>query len=77
LYNDKGEYFHWKFFESKFNRTNPKERVYETILALTTKDRKRHFIYLKVFENKDKNKLNPIVNELITISTLMGMDSKL
>jgi hypothetical protein len=25
LYNDKGNYFHWKFFESKFNcRTNPK-----------------------------------------------------
>ncbi|MEZ7500436.1 BREX-1 system phosphatase PglZ type A [Flavobacterium sp. Arc3] len=75
LYNDKGELLS---LEVPLNlnsiATNPKERVYETILTLTTQGSKATFCYLKVFENKDKNKLNPIVNDLITISTLMGMD---
>lgn len=75
LYNDKGELLS---LEVPLNlnsiATNPKERVYETILTLTTQGSKATFCYLKVFESKDKNKLNPIVNDLITISTLMGMD---
>ncbi|UOK42512.1 MULTISPECIES: BREX-1 system phosphatase PglZ type A [Flavobacterium] len=54
---------------------NPKERVFEIILTLNTQGSKATFCYLKAFDNKDKNKLNPIVlNDLITISTLMGMD---
>lgn len=75
LYNDKGELLSQEVpLNLNSIATNPKERVFETILTLTTQGSKATFCYLKVFENKDKNKLNPILNDLITISTLMGMD---
>lgn len=75
LYNVKGELLSQEVpLNLNSIATNPKERVFEIILTLTTQGSKATFCYLKVFENKDKNKLNPIVNDLITISTLMGMD---
>ncbi|SNB95193.1 hypothetical protein FPC840_1210002 [Flavobacterium psychrophilum] len=76
LYNDKGELLSNEM-ELSCNATsnNPKERMFEIILTLNTLGSKTSFCYLKAFDNKDKNKLNPIVlNDLITISTLMEMD---
>jgi hypothetical protein len=76
LYNDRGELLSNEI-ELSYNATsnNPKERVFEIILTLNTQGSKATFCYLKAFDNKDKNKLNPIVlNDLITISTLMEMD---
>lgn len=76
LYNDKGELLSNEM-ELSCNATsnNPKERVFEIILTLNTMGSKAAFCYLKAFDVKDKNKLNPIVlNDLITISTLMEMD---
>jgi uncharacterized protein (TIGR02687 family) len=51
---------------------NPKERSFEVILTLNNDGAKASFCYLKAYNLKDK--LNPTVNDLITISTLMGMD---
>ncbi len=76
LYNDKGELLSNEM-ELSCNATsnNPKERMFEIILTLNNLGSKTSFCYLKAFDNKDKNKLNPIVfNDLITISTLMEMD---
>ncbi len=76
LYNDKGELLSNEI-ELNCNATSntPKERVFEIILTLNAQGSKAAFCYLKAFDNKDKNKLNPIVlNDLITISTLMEMD---
>jgi uncharacterized protein (TIGR02687 family) len=76
LYNDKGELLSNEM-ELSCNATsnNPKERVFEIILTLNTMGSKATFCYLRAFDAKDKNKLNPIVlNDLITISTLMEMD---
>lgn len=76
LYNDNGELLSNEA-EINCNMTsnNPKERVFDIILTLNTMGSKATFCYLKAFDNKDKNKLNPInLNDLITISTLMEMD---
>lgn len=76
LYNDKGELLSNEM-ELSCNATsnNPKERMFEIILTLNNLGSKTSFCYLKAFDNKDKNRLNPIVfNDLITISTLMEMD---
>ncbi len=76
LYNDKGELLSNEI-ELSCNATsnNPKERVFEIILTLNSMGSKATFCYLRAFDAKDKNKLNPIVlNDLITISTLMEMD---
>lgn len=76
LYNDNGVLLSNEL-EMNCNATsnNPKERVFEIILTLNTMGSKATFCYLRAFDTKDKNKLNPIVlNDLITISTLMEMD---
>lgn len=51
---------------------NPKEREFEVLLTINTAGAKLSFCYLKAYRPKDK--INPYINELITISTLMGMD---
>ncbi|SEF86450.1 BREX-1 system phosphatase PglZ type A [Flavobacterium urumqiense] len=75
LYNENGVLFSNEV-EISCNSTsnNPKERVFEIILTLNTTGSKATFCHLKAFDTKDKNKLNPAVNDLITISTLMEMD---
>jgi uncharacterized protein (TIGR02687 family) len=73
LFNDNGELVSNEV-ELSCNATsiNPKERVFEIILTLNTLGSKASFCHLKAFNPKDK--LNPILNDLITISTLMEMD---
>lgn len=76
LYNDNGVLLSNEV-EVSCNATskNPKERMYELFLTLNTMGSKATFCYLRAFDTKDKNKLNPMVlNDLITISTLMEMD---
>lgn len=76
LYGDNGDLYSNEF-DLSFNSTsaNPKERILEVILTLNTKGSNASFCYLKAFEKKDKNRLNPIViNDLIKISTLMEID---
>lgn len=75
LYNENGVLFSNEV-EISCNSTsnNPKERVFEIILTLNTTGSKATFCHLKAFDTRDKNKLNPAVNDLITISTLMEMD---
>jgi uncharacterized protein (TIGR02687 family) len=54
---------------------NPKERVFETILTLNSKGSRASFCYLKAFDKKDKERLNPLhIRDLITISSLMEKD---
>lgn len=73
LFNDSGELISNEV-ELSCNATsvNPKERVFEVILTLNTLGSKSSFCYLKAYNPKDK--LNPVINDLITISTLMDMD---
>jgi uncharacterized protein (TIGR02687 family) len=73
LFNDNGELVSNEV-QLTCNTTslNPKERVFETILTLNTLGAKASFCYLRAYKPKDK--LNPILNDLLTISTLMGMD---
>jgi hypothetical protein len=73
LFNDNGELVSNEV-QLTCNATslNPKERVFETILTLNTLGAKASFCYLRAYKPKDK--LNPILNDLLTISTLMGMD---
>jgi len=73
LFNDNGELISNEV-ELSCNATsvNPKERVFEVILTLNTLGSKSSFCYLKAYNPKDK--LNPVINDLITISTLMDMD---
>ena len=73
LFNDNGELVSNEV-EVSCNATsaNPKERVFEIILTLNSLGSKASFCHLKAYNPKDK--LNPILNDLITISTLMDMD---
>ena len=73
LFSDKGELVSNEIALS-FNSTssNPKERKFEVILTLNTLGAKSSFCYLKAYTPKEK--LNPILNDLLTVSTLMGMD---
>lgn len=73
LFNDNGELVSNEV-ELSCNATsaNPKERVFEIILTLNSLGSKTSFCHLKAYNPKDK--LNPILNDLITISTLMDMD---
>lgn len=73
LFNDNGELVSNEV-ELSCNATsaNPKERVFEIILTLNSLGSKASFCHLKAYNPKDK--LNPILNDLITISTLMDMD---
>jgi uncharacterized protein (TIGR02687 family) len=76
LYNDNGVLLSNEVVVScNATSKNPKERMFELFLTLNTMGSKATFCYLRAFDTKDKNKLNPIVlNDLITISTLMEMD---
>ncbi|WP_445908271.1 BREX-1 system phosphatase PglZ type A [Yeosuana sp.] len=73
LFNDNGELVS-NAVELSCNATsaNPKERVFEVILTLNSLGSKASFCHLKAYNLKDK--LNPILNDLLTISTLMEMD---
>ena len=76
LYSDTGENYS-KEVVVNFNSTsgNPKERVFDIVLTLNTIGSKAGFCYLKAFDVKDKNRLNPLgLNDLIKISSLMEMD---
>lgn len=76
LYSDVGELFSNEV-EIHFNSTstNPKERIFDVILSLNTQGSKASFCYLKAFDKKDNNKLNPLgLNDLIKINTLMEKD---
>ncbi len=76
LYSDTGETFSKEVVVS-FNSTsgNPKERIFDIVLTLNTIGSKAGFCYLKAFDIKDKNRLNPLgINDLIKISSLMEMD---
>ena len=76
LYSDVGELLSNEV-ETHFNSTstNPKERIFNVILSLNTQGSKASFCYLKAFDKKDNNKLNPLgLNDLIKINTLMEKD---
>ena len=60
-----------------FNSTsgNPKERISTLVLSLNTIGSRASYCYLKAFDMKDKNRLNPMgINDLVKISSLMEKD---
>lgn len=73
LYNDNGELVSNEVALScNATSANPKERVFEIILTLNSLGSKASFCHLKASNPKDK--LNPLLNDLLTINTLMEMD---
>jgi hypothetical protein len=76
IYSDTGELLSNES-EIHFNATssNPKERIYDTILTLNSRGSSASFGYLKAFGKWDKSKLNPLgINDLLKIISLMEKD---
>ncbi len=76
LYSENGELLS-KEVELHFNSTsnNPNERLLGIILSLNAKGSKASFCYLKAYDKKDKNRLNPlVVNDLIKIISKYEVD---
>jgi uncharacterized protein (TIGR02687 family) len=54
---------------------NPRERVYEAILTLTSKGTSAAYCHLRAYNKEDTKRLNPIaINDVLTITSLMEKD---
>jgi uncharacterized protein (TIGR02687 family) len=76
LYSESGELYSNEI-QIHFNATstNPRERIFEEILSLNAKGSQVSFCYLKAYDVKDKERLNPVsLNDLIKISSLTSKD---
>jgi len=77
LYADSGTLLSEMEISVHFNSTsnNPKERIYDEILTLNAEGSKASFCYLRAYDKKDKERLNPVsLNDLLKISSLTDKD---